>query len=309
LLTSVIVEEINSHIVKEARRVAEQLKTAATNALVRGCDADLTAKLSHGSFAKKIADAGFARLQTFLKHSRAEIIPVDAVAVTPILADYFASQPPFGVGKKKSEFPDAFTLHALRAWAEGKKYTVVVVSGDADLKAFCDANPPLQLTATLATFLAIFPDVEASRAIMKWMDDQWDAVQEIVGDQLEKFSFDLKDVDGTVNAVRLVSMQVLDSAVVEISNGAARVAADVEVEFEADIYAYPRHWHPRDEMDYPSKESGSVIDYMQMSLDIAVTLDSAGTVPVEIDRVEIVDRPMWPRVRVPDDWDRGRRHY
>jgi hypothetical protein len=60
-----------------------------------------------------------------------------------IMDDYFGGRPPFGVGKKKAEFPDAIVASMLRAWCAATKQVVYVVSRDSDLKACCAPEGPL----------------------------------------------------------------------------------------------------------------------------------------------------------------------
>jgi hypothetical protein len=54
---------------------------------------------------------------TFFQDSEAEEIELPKSALKQVLDLYFARRPPFGEGKKKSEFPDAFVLEALKSKA------------------------------------------------------------------------------------------------------------------------------------------------------------------------------------------------
>ncbi len=64
-------------------------------------------------------------------------IEVDQVSVVEIFENYFSGAPPFGEGKKKDEFPDAFALLALQQEAKDRKKVIYVVSGDRDWENFC----------------------------------------------------------------------------------------------------------------------------------------------------------------------------
>ena len=67
-----------------------------------------------------------------------QTIPIQSDFTALIIDDYFDSNPPFDVNKKekKSEFPDAFVLHSLAAWAKNNKSLVYVVSTDGDMQNF-----------------------------------------------------------------------------------------------------------------------------------------------------------------------------
>jgi PIN domain len=71
----------------------------------------------------------------FLKNVRATEVPLTN-NLEKLFSDYFQRLPPFSDGKK-SEFPDAAVVDALRAFASLKKKKIYVVSGDPDLKGCC----------------------------------------------------------------------------------------------------------------------------------------------------------------------------
>jgi hypothetical protein len=82
-------------------------------------------------------------------------LPTSWDAGPQILADYFESREPFEPsGAKKSEFPDAFALATLAAWAKKNSTKVLVVTKDLGCLRACAASNVLvgsdSLTAALA---------------------------------------------------------------------------------------------------------------------------------------------------------------
>jgi hypothetical protein len=71
----------------------------------------------------------------FLKKIRATAVPLTN-DLEKLFSDYFQRLPPFSDGKK-SEFPDAAVVDALRSFSSLKKKKIYVVSGDPDLKGCC----------------------------------------------------------------------------------------------------------------------------------------------------------------------------
>ena len=68
----------------------------------------------------------------FLADAQSQVIGVKNADVESIVDAYFLGDPPFGLGKKKSEFPDAITLNVLLdSLADQKAYVVSV----------CDVSP------------------------------------------------------------------------------------------------------------------------------------------------------------------------
>jgi hypothetical protein len=83
----------------------------------------------------------------FLKKVRATEIPLGN-NLEKLFSDYFQRLPPFSDGKK-SEFPDAAVVDALRTFASLKKKKIYVVSGDPDLKSCCVEGSNLIHAASL----------------------------------------------------------------------------------------------------------------------------------------------------------------
>src|SRR5207249_3278369 len=94
-----------------------------------------------GPTAKDIGTAMLSQLKHCWESLRTTTLPVNDVNVSAVFDDYFSVQPPFGTGKKKSEFPDAFAAHALRAWCKANGQIMHVVSGDGDWESVCAAVP------------------------------------------------------------------------------------------------------------------------------------------------------------------------
>lgn len=62
----------------------------------------------------------------------------DGVTIAQVMDWYDAGEPPFGTGTKRKEFPDAFAIAILSAYAEQHSCYVAVVSQDRDFKKACD---------------------------------------------------------------------------------------------------------------------------------------------------------------------------
>ena len=102
-----------------------------------------------------------------------------------MMDDYFSGRPPFGPGKKKSEFPDALVVSALRGWCAKKDTSVYIVAEDGDLRECCVDGGPLIGTksinevlshgkASAAIYAAIAQAVQDSQYLR---DAVWDAAE------------------------------------------------------------------------------------------------------------------------------------
>lgn len=74
--------------------------------------------------------------------------------VDAILEDYFLGNPPFALGKKKAEFPDAIVASMLRAWSATTKQSTYVISQDGDLKSCCSPEGPLFHAASVGEVIS-----------------------------------------------------------------------------------------------------------------------------------------------------------
>ncbi len=70
-----------------------------------------------------------------------------------IFSAYFEGDPPFGAGKKKSEFPDAFALSSLENYAETNNIKILITSTDSDWKKYCENSERLYFIDNLETAL------------------------------------------------------------------------------------------------------------------------------------------------------------
>lgn len=113
---------------------------------------------------------------------------VDASCVNPenVLALYFGTEAPFGEGKKKSEFPDAFSLLSLKSHlSENEK--LYVVSDDSDLKAYCESDEQLISIESLDKFLDIYTQHinDINEQIKQYFVDNEESIKERIKSYLE----------------------------------------------------------------------------------------------------------------------------
>ena len=79
-------------------------------------------------------------LRAEFKEAKAEILLAMKVDAATVFQKYFQKKPPFGPGKKKEEFPDAFVLTSIEDWCSWKNQKIYVVSTDGDMQSGCGDN-------------------------------------------------------------------------------------------------------------------------------------------------------------------------
>jgi len=114
------------------------------------------------------------RFDQYMNDSGCELLDDEGLVDTRTLfRDYFAGEPPFGAGKKKSEFPDALALNALERTAIDREIGILVVSKDGDWKEFCRHSDHLYYIADLERALALVADAPPvlRKSVLAWLED------------------------------------------------------------------------------------------------------------------------------------------
>ena len=150
ILTDITIREVKARVEKTILAQLEGFKKFKRNARVLR-----SSRLSEVKAALDLDERDvIADLQQqfaeFIQRTRAEIIDTAALPAGPVLEKYFASEPPFGTGDKKSEFPDAFVVNSLVEWTKKNAEPLYVISGDKPFKHACEPHETLYGYATLS---------------------------------------------------------------------------------------------------------------------------------------------------------------
>jgi hypothetical protein len=108
----------------------------------------------------KITKKVFNEIKTNLN---AKKIDLNKINLDKIIKGYFSETPPFGKGKKKAEFPDAFAIDLLRPYFKKNLY---VISGDNDFHNFFDTHDEVMQYRSIKDF-SIFYNEKTEIVILK----------------------------------------------------------------------------------------------------------------------------------------------
>lgn len=239
LTTDVVYREVGNRIAKyadEAFRKVGKLVQGDDFRTLRHLLPNLTKEVAGIKFdeIKKISQEKF---DSYLKEAGVTVLSTDEIRGKAILDLYFEKKPPFGEGKKKDEFPDAFTLLALQEWAAKERRKAYVISNDGDVRSFAEASPNLLLTDSSPQFLQLITEHEQNKADFdlfielfnfNYEDDLREEVERIVSNyevisssfyeyvEFEKLKIEyvnltssfLIDVDGTEDVTVFISANV-----------------------------------------------------------------------------------------------------
>ncbi|MEP7351405.1 MAG: PIN domain-containing protein [Sphingorhabdus sp.] len=162
VLSEIVKNEVQAHIARDAAESQRALKSALSAHRKRW---KLTNEDATPPVTLKIdgnpSEAAKEQFEVYAENIGAEIVAASNPADIPIevLRRYFEVEPPFEAGdKKKHEFPDAFALVSLEAWAARHDTLLLCVSGDKGWRDFADKSPRLVWIQGLDGALSLFND-------------------------------------------------------------------------------------------------------------------------------------------------------
>lgn len=193
LLSGTVAKEILGHLEKSAEEALRTARKAIGDALfafetVRPTRDQLLDQITGAQTPNTAAQARFAR---YIRDTECSILSDEDLVTTKEIYDaYFNGHVPFGVGKKKNEFPDALALNALEATARIRETSFLVVSKDGDWRKFCEQSQRLYLMPELEAALALLndPPLVVRQTILGWLAADSDGRAEIQN-----------ELEGTVN--------------------------------------------------------------------------------------------------------------
>jgi len=185
-------------------------------------------------------------IDTFFEECNIQIINASEQSGGQIFNDYFSKAPPFGEGKKKHEFPDAFVLSALKGFFPEKNKNIIAVSTDKDFKSFCENEDKFKYFETLYEFINwILQDEDnVVTVIHKIIEDNKQKISKLIEHEIENNGMYVDDADGEIFFETLQSCQFMDISVVGLNKNHASLFIDVDVTLNLEAsYWDPDSWY------------------------------------------------------------------
>ena len=279
LMPEVTRAEIEAHIADKVKIALAKLggfrKKAAILRQAGESDLDsLFVEPSYEDTCQKL----IARFGEYLSALGAVEVPVDCVNCSELLGDYFGKNPPFGPGKKKSEFPDAIAAKALLK-GKGSLWDgeVLVVSGDPDWQRTCEANHEFIHVERLPALLDQFRDELLVAQIKSGVRADLALVESRIEESFVDRGFSISDVDGEVEAVDISSLELQALYVLDAEDGDALLEGEWHIEFTGDATFVDPDSGVFDKEDnkwlFQEYLGGTVVKSLDVSVQISVAYD------------------------------------
>jgi len=273
-----------------ARHIARRAKDAVTSLEQARKHAPFLTKLkdSRTPQASEIIHAGMNQWREFLGSVEHQKLGYEAVNLQRVMTWYDRATPPFGEGKKRKEFPDAFCMEILDVYARQNSIVVAIVSHDGDFKAACELYSHFlhfkslpELTELLLLDANKLDELgSAIRAEVSLLEDAiWDAAKE--------FEFRHYRKDYEIRSSKIHNMEITDVHIVAFSASECTLTFEMEIEAEHSL-----RWVEWSREDEAFERHDYVIEQYRTSGTAKATLDStahniSSVIFIELDELKL----------------------
>lgn len=236
VLTNITIQEVKSNISKEIEKAIQIIRKARNEAKIfRNFPQEPVSGIYDEIEIDKFESILFGKFQTFLKKCKAEILSCNKTDVDKIFEMYFRKLPPFGEGKKKSEFPDAFILSALNDYAENDLNPFYIVSKDKDFAEGVKQFGKLIYLESLEEFInkVSFHYEKLAPLAFKLINDNIDQVTELIEQKFLNLGFYLSDQEGDVDDVQVSETPDFEVYLLRIENNSAEFELAGSISYSA----------------------------------------------------------------------------
>ena len=233
-LTTITANEIKANL-KEKVAGAVKIRPAK---ILRNSSLPAVKRLFKSVAAEAVEKELLSQLDQFMKDAGVTVLRVEDSALPDVLKDYFHRRAPFGVGKNKAEFPDAFALHALQRFCKSKNAWMAVITRDKAVQTACGERDCFYHYEDLAKYLdeVASDDKSKSEFVRLWVSRHQATLFEKAKEQFPMMGFTLIDQDGEVVDVDLTDMKPdAEVKVISLAEDSAQVEVTATFTFEASV--------------------------------------------------------------------------
>ncbi len=293
--------EILKHINERCRQaIVPLMKAREAHALLRGKPGIPQSRTERDQMVAQLRQETLDKWAEFQSRFALQELDYSGVDLAEVMAWYDQVKPPFGLGEKQKEFPDAFTLAALRAYAAQSGAPVAVISTDKDLKKFCDTEPRLRYYPNLDTLTAemVADANEAAKATKaeEFAQNAIPGIKELITAAFPDRGFWHESAPGDEDenvenvVVEDCTIEPDDIQVTGITPNGLTISFRAEVTYTADVsYADPDSWVNMGDGDiwYMHRCAGNVTDTTTIHGNVVLELDDEWNEVVELKALTI----------------------
>jgi PIN domain len=234
--TEITRREIDANILELAHETKSALtKVADVAATLLQPDIVIFGVQANKLTADNLAAALVKQVNGFFEKCHVEQLALPRATLATAIDLYFKKQPPFS-DKKKSEFPDAFVLEALKSKAGINDEIVYAVSKDPDFANACEQHPHLECVETLPHFLDRYnAHADTINQVHATVKKNFKQIEKQLQGIVESLPGELRGHSGFVQLSSVQLADILDTLVVSCDGPTASVEFACHVEVKASL--------------------------------------------------------------------------
>lgn len=204
VITKITIAEVESNIrqgVIEAEQAIEKAKKQAR--ILRNSTTGTLSSIFEAWDKERVIEELINRFHNFLKEFEVVVLGYAEVDAENVFNLYFNKKPPFGDGKKKEEFPDAFVMEILESWGTSEQQSIFLVSSDNDFVSGNGNFLHLERAQSLADLLSLlsFKYEELAPLCARAYECVRAAVDNQITNEFTNTGFYIEDQQGNVNEI------------------------------------------------------------------------------------------------------------
>lgn len=203
-----------------------------------------------------VSRIALAEWEQFLGQFTLKRLDYKTISVDEVMNWYDNMKAPFGAGKKRKEFPDAFAVAILDRFVFTNSCAVAVVSEDQDIKLACDLRPSLlhfHNLPRLTELLVAGPDKVT--ALREAILSEQKLLIEALRDEASNLTYYHVSRAYEINESNLEGVSFNDLRIVGLGHGEATLAFEALIET-----SHALRWQEEDYDDTPVLEDGTFLD-------------------------------------------------
>jgi len=300
VIVSEILEHVSDHVDKAEKAYARFKRDTSITRIIT--DPDIKVVVNEVDW-QAVKTAAIASVNSFFATPGVNVLRIGDEDAGGVFADYFARRPPFGDGKKKSEFPDSFAMKALLRHAQSEKCKIAVISEDGDWKKACIDNSELIHCPSIEQVVDYCQKAEAvhHNEIRQLLEVHRDELQLAVIESFKDRGFYWDSDAGYDSEVDETYDEEIESwpwSVIAIEDGWAEIAGDALIHFRSTaIYPDPDSCY-RDpdtkELVFFGQVHATLVSRITVQVQVKVNVDSLRQNTLQMDELTVNDdRDIW----------------
>lgn len=299
LLPDVTEREVKRHLVGLANEALKNLAEVRRKAPFLAKWAHYPADRSPSN-SWEVRRVAFEAWEQFLKQFEVVRLGYEGIDLIQIMDWYDRSAPPFGVGKKRKEFPDAFALACLNAYAtQHPDICIAVVSLDDDLKTACERYPSLLYFKNLPrlTELLLRDDADIEK-IHGAIDQNIEVLVEQIDQCVPGFDFYVRDDQFRINRSKYAGCAIDEVQIIGIGDHECTLTFEAIIEVQHELCWMDWAYHGPDDPPEPWERQEWTTQEDRISGIAKIRLDQKDEIiedvllfGVDTERLEVTQRP------------------